>query len=266
VTTDQANVEFWNELCGSGLARTIGITDHSKDSLEHFDRAYLEFYPYLLSRVRLDELRDHQVLEIGLGYGTLGQKIVEAGARYIGVDIADTPVRMMRHRLRLYGLTGSCLRGSALSLPFPSGCMDYVISIGLLHHTGDVQRGLDEAYRVLKSGGTAVLMLYNQFSYRQWTRWPISTARALFGEMGLRSRPLPVTEAQRLMYDRATGGRAAPETVFTSVRRLRQLLGRFSRVTFRKENSDNFLRLPRKVWLPWLGPCLGLDIYIRAEK
>lgn len=266
LTTDKANVEFWNELCGSGLAQSLGITDHSRNSLERFDQAYLEFYPYLLRLVGLDELRDRRALEIGLGYGTLGQKIVEAGARYVGLDIADTPVRMMRHRLRLSGLPGSCLRGSALSLPLPLGSMDSVISIGCLHHTGDVQRGLDEAYRVLKPGGIAVLMLYNQFSYRQWTRWPISTARALFREIGLRSGPLPVTEAQRLMYDRATGGRAAPETVFTSIRRLRQMLGRFSRVTFHKENSDNFLRIPRKVWLPWLGPCLGLDIYIRAEK
>jgi hypothetical protein len=44
------------------------------------------------------------------------------------------------------------------------------------------------------------------------------------------------------------------------------MLGRFSRVTLHKENSDNFLRLPRRMWLPSLGRCLGLDIYIQAEK
>jgi len=266
VTTDQANAEFWNELCGSGLARSLGITDGSASSLARFDQAYVEFYPYLLRHVRLEELRDRRVLEIGLGYGTLGQRIAEVGARYVGLDIADTPVWMMRHRLRLFGLPGSCLRGSALSLPLPPGSMDCVISIGCLHHTGDVQRGLDEVYRVLKPGGTAVLMVYNQFSYRQWTRWPMATARALSREMGLSSGRLPATEAQRRAYDRGTDGRAAPETVFTSIRRLRRMLGRFSRVTLRKENSDNFLRLPRRVWLPSLGRCLGLDIYIRAEK
>ena len=44
------------------------------------------------------------------------------------------------------------------------------------------------------------------------------------------------------------------------------MLGRFSRVTLRKENADNCLRPPRRVWLPTLGRWLGLDIYIRAEK
>jgi SAM-dependent methyltransferase len=264
--TDQANVEFWNELCGTTFARCLGITDHSKTSLERFDRAYLDFYPYLLRHVNLDRVANRRVLEIGLGYGTLGQKIVEAGADYLGVDIAEVPVRMMHHRLRLSRLPGSCVHGSALSLPLASSSVDFVISIGCLHHTGNIQRGIDEAHRVLKPGGTAFLMVYNQYSYRQWTRWPMSTLRALLRDMGYSTGELRVTEAQRRAYDGSITGRAAPETIFLSIRRLRQMLGRFLRVTFHKENSDNFLRLPRRLWLPSLGRCLGLDIYIQAEK
>ncbi len=43
---DKANAEFWNELCGTTMARSLGITDHSLESLKRFDEAYLAFYPY----------------------------------------------------------------------------------------------------------------------------------------------------------------------------------------------------------------------------
>jgi len=266
VDTDRANIQFWNELCGTWLARSLGITDHGLDSLRRFDRAYLRLYPYLLEYVNLTSLAHRRVLEIGLGYGTLGQTDAAAGAEYVGLDLADTPVQMMRQRLQLFRLSGSCLQGSALSLPIASESMDCVISIGCLHHTGDVQRGLDEIHRVLRRGGSAVLMLYNQFSYRHWTRWPIATARALLREHGISVGEAPVTDTQRRVYDAAASGQGPPETVFLSTGRLRQMLGRFSRVELHKENTDNLLLLPRRWWLRSVGRWAGLDIYVRAQK
>src|SRR5688572_16592594 len=101
---DRANAEFWNELCGTTLARSLGIVDRSAASLRRFDDAYLDLYPYLLDYVQPERLAGGSVLEVGLGYGTLGQKLAEAGARYIGLDLATGPVTMMAHRLKLGGL------------------------------------------------------------------------------------------------------------------------------------------------------------------
>ena len=49
-TSDAAvsNSTFWNELCGSTLARRLGIKDSSAASLKLFDDWYFDFYPYLL--------------------------------------------------------------------------------------------------------------------------------------------------------------------------------------------------------------------------
>lgn len=77
---DKANAEFWNELCGSYMAKELGIEDHSIESLRRFDQAYLDYYPYLLRHVRPERMNGKKVLETGLGYGTLGQEIVENGA------------------------------------------------------------------------------------------------------------------------------------------------------------------------------------------
>lgn len=77
--TDKLNEAFWNELCGTILAQGLGIAEFSPESLERFDCAYFDRYPYLLRHVDPGRLNGRQVLEIGLGYGTLGQKMAESG-------------------------------------------------------------------------------------------------------------------------------------------------------------------------------------------
>src|SRR6478735_7751813 len=100
---DQANAEFWNELCGSQLAESLGLNDHSPNSLRKFDDAYFEMYPYLLPFIGPQRWKGKKVLEIGLGFGSLGQRIAEAGADYYGLDIAENPVRMINQRMELIG-------------------------------------------------------------------------------------------------------------------------------------------------------------------
>ena len=125
--TDIKNAVFWNELCGSELARSLGITKSTPESLRIFDEAYMATYPYLSRYVTEEELAGKRVLEIGLGYGTLGQLIASRGCQYHGLDIADIPYR--------------------------DGSFDYVYSIGCLHHTGDLKKAVSEVHRVLVAGG-----------------------------------------------------------------------------------------------------------------
>jgi SAM-dependent methyltransferase len=262
---DKANAEFWDELCGSTLAREIGIRDHSSESLRRFDSAYLDFYPYLLHRVPVGDMRGKSVLEVGLGYGTLGQKIVEAGARYTGLDIAAGPVRMMAERLRRGGLDGEAKQGNMLDCPFPDSTFDYIVSIGCFHHTGNTQRCFDETLRILRPGGTAYVMVYNRFSGRQWRGWPLQTLGTLLGLGGRAS------ESQRAAYDANASGAAAPETAFVSAGTVRKMLGRFSRVSIVKENCDDLrvrgrLLVARKKLLPIFGRLAGLDLYVTAVK
>lgn len=277
---DRANREFWNELCGTSLARSLGIRDHSTASLKRFDEAYLGLYPYLLDHVPPARLAGQTVLEVGLGYGTLGQKLAEAGARYVGLDLAPGPVAMMAHRLEMHGLPGQAIRGSVLECPLRSSSIDHVVAIGCFHHTGNVQRAFDETLRVLRPGGTATLMLYNQFSYRQWLAWPGRTLKAAFAQMG-RTRPREASLGQRRTYDANVAGQAAPETVFLSVRALRRMMSAFSEIVVTKENCGDFSLgvpvpftgkqlgvslIPRRKLLPTLGRRLGLDLYVKARK
>ena len=108
-------------LCGWSMARAIGITGDEREDLARFDEAYLDYYPYLARYVD-EHLAGRRVLEIGLGFGTLGQLLAERGAEYHGVDIAAEPVSLMQRRLGRYG-TGfgeprRVVQASALALPY----------------------------------------------------------------------------------------------------------------------------------------------------
>jgi SAM-dependent methyltransferase len=267
----EANRRFWDELCGTALARSLGIADHSADALRRFDAAYLAFYPFLTRHVPVTGFAGLRVLEVGLGYGTLGQLIAQSGAAYTGLDVASGPVAMMRHRLGLLGLAGSAVQGSMLSAPFADASFDRVVSIGCFHHTGDTQRCLDETWRVLRPGGVAHVMVYNRYAARRWQRWPATTLAEWLAEAA-RGRVDTRTPAdQRLAYDSDSSGAAAPETEFFSTRQLARMLRRFHRVELARENVGDLrvagrVLVPRRFLLGNLGRCAGQDIYVRAEK
>jgi ubiquinone/menaquinone biosynthesis C-methylase UbiE len=249
---DAGNARFWDELCGSALARQLGIEDVSADSLRRFDAAYLELYPYL--EAYLDgELKGRPVLEVGLGYGTLSGRLAERGAELHGLDIAPGPVEMVRHRLRLQGRPADerIVEGSALDMPFGDASFDRVYSIGCLHHTGDLRRAVGEVHRVLRPGGRAVVMLYNRHSFR------------LLMERLRRRR---TDEEVRAAYDSNAAGEAAPHTDYVTARQARELFGAFSRVRVDRRNFDNLPYISRRRLLGTVDRLLGLDLYIVAGR
>lgn len=274
VSIDSANKTFWRELCGTSLARSVGIEDDSIQSLVKFDEAYLNFYPYLLDVVPVEQLRGCRVLEIGLGYGTLSRILCRNAADYTGLDISDGPVESLRDSFEKFGLPGKAIVGSALNIPFAENSFDYIVSIGCLHHTGRMLKAFEEVHRVLKPGGVAYLMVYNKYSFRQWTRWPIKTLKRFLSEyIGIKWLPDASEKFERRAYDANQKGEAAPATEFISRRQLKRELKRigFKSITVVSRNSDRIsyrgrIFLAREKALNLIGPYLGLDLYIAVEK
>ena len=166
--TDSSNADFWEELCGTQLAKSIGVNDDSPRSLKRFDDWYFGFYPYLFLHIPFEEIGGKDVLEIGLGYGTVSQRLAEMNCRYNGLDIAAGPVAMVNHRLKQADLEGMAVQGSILDAPFEDQSQDYVVAIGCLHHTGDLQAAINECHRVLRPGGKMIFMVYYAYSYRRF--------------------------------------------------------------------------------------------------
>lgn len=265
------NAAFWDELCGSGLARALGITGRTSADLDRFDAAYWDLYPYL-DRYIVRAGTAAPVLEIGLGYGTMGQELATREPDYHGLDIADGPVEMMRHRLRMLGYPDEeAVRrvtvGSVLAMPFEDATFGTVYSIGCLHHTGDLRRGVAEVHRVLSPGGVAVIMLYNRWSHRLLSQ----AARLRWELRGSRHR---AERAARLrgLYDHNADGIAAPHTDYVSWAGARRLFSAFRKVRVDVQNFDHLklfggrVSVPRERLLSNLARVIGLDLYICATK
>jgi SAM-dependent methyltransferase len=272
---DKQNAEFWNELCGTATARSLGITEPSSENLRRFDEWYMNYYPYLGRYVYSEDLKGKRVLEIGLGYGTLGQLLALQGCQYYGLDIAMNPVAMMRYRFALLGLEGAYQAqvGSALEIPYKDASFDYVYSIGCLHHTGDLSRGISEVHRVLAKGGKAIIMLYHRHSFRQLVRLPRLRLRNLVRQCFRSTNGSPgFAQWVRAFYDKNTKGEAAPYTDYVSRAQVRSLFSDYRVVRIESQNCDPLV-LPkgrvvvsREKLLNNLGRVMGIDLYITATK
>src|SRR3954454_14320958 len=257
-TVDQRNAAFWDTLCGWNMAKDAGITGESADDLRRFDELYLGFYPYLEQYVP-ETFEGKKVLEVGLGFGTLGQLLASRGGEYHGADIAAGPVAVMKRRLAWLGQPEDHAReGSVLELPFEDGTFDYVYSIGCLHHTGNLLKSIQEVHRVLVPGGRAVVMLYNRHSLR----------RLVYGLRSFVRRGQSLDDEMRALYDAHESGEPAPHTDFVSRAQVKGLFRDFARVRIDAQNFDGYhpLGIKREWFLSNIARVVGLDLYIVADK
>ncbi|MEK6961391.1 MAG: class I SAM-dependent methyltransferase [Nanoarchaeota archaeon] len=106
-----------------------------------------------------------EVLEIGCGQGADMSLLAKKADRVTGVDLTPEGVARAAKFLDEVGAKNAVvLVANAEKLPFRDAMFDSVYSFGVMHHTDGTQACIDEAYRVLKPEGTAVIMLYRFWS------------------------------------------------------------------------------------------------------
>jgi len=110
----------------------------------------------------LPDLEGKVVLDLGCGSGRYTIALNTYGCKTItGYDMGDQGLDIARDIVKKYGLKNiKFVKGDVLDLPYEDESFDFVFCNGVLHHTKDLERGLSELYRVLKTSGTAFLYLY----------------------------------------------------------------------------------------------------------
>ncbi|HKK14497.1 MAG TPA: class I SAM-dependent methyltransferase [Gammaproteobacteria bacterium] len=104
------------------------------------------------------------VLEFGCGTGRLAERLLDgamaAGARYVGMDISDTMIRLAEARLSRFGDRARVQRtAGSPRLDFEAGRFDRFVSTYVLDllSAEDIRTVLQEAHRVLADGGLLCL-------------------------------------------------------------------------------------------------------------
>lgn len=163
---------YWEEKpCGTGKAV---VSNSQKYSLEWFERVEENRYkaePVIHAVAQFSRHHGKKILEIGVGAGTDHLQWARSGAECYGVDLTDSAIEITKRRLELYGFESNLQRFDAEKLPFEDHCFDLVYSWGVIHHSENPQKIIDEARRVLKPGGLFIGMIYGKYSFWSFNLW-----------------------------------------------------------------------------------------------
>jgi SAM-dependent methyltransferase len=161
--TESAREAFWTDY-QPGF-RFTEADPGSREFYEAVERHRYELEPHIPEVVQFERWAGRDVLEAGCGIATDGLRFARAGARYTGVDGSPTAIELARRRFATFGVDGHFEQGSVADLPFDDESFDLVFSHGVIHHTAHTEAAVDEFHRVLRPGGTALVMLYHRDSF-----------------------------------------------------------------------------------------------------
>jgi arsenite methyltransferase len=109
--------------------------------------------PTALAKLQAGEI----VLDLGSGGGIdvlLSARRVGPTGKAFGLDMTDEMLALAEENKRKSGLTNvEFLRGEIESIPLPANSVDVIVSNCVINLSGDKDRVLQEAFRVLKPGG-----------------------------------------------------------------------------------------------------------------
>jgi polysaccharide pyruvyl transferase WcaK-like protein/SAM-dependent methyltransferase/glycosyltransferase involved in cell wall biosynthesis len=108
----------------------------------------------------LDQLQVQagKLLDVGCGTGFLVKEAMKRGLLAYGTDISVEATQVSK---QVAG-QNTVVNAPGESLPFKGQTFDYLTCIGSLEHFLDMRKGLSEFARVLKSGGTACIVVPNE--------------------------------------------------------------------------------------------------------
>jgi len=222
----------------------------------------------------LSRIEGQIALNIGCGAGTESLILSYFGAKTIALDITSQAANVTDYLIRQINKTGYGIQGDARFIPIESLSVDLVYSSGALHHSPDIQRSVNEIYRVLKPNGRAYVMLYASYSL-------------MFGQqriIGIVKGNISKNNQRKYMSSTGEGAWVTkslknPYTETFRKSELHSLFRKFSSVKIRQTGfSLSQLALSRKIidseklnnlsnkYLSFLSPHLGACLYITAKK
>ncbi len=177
ITPSKEDVQgFWNaEPCGARY-----LEEH--EDFEAHRRARYALEPHIFDFAQFQTARGLRVLEVGVGMGADYLEWLRAGAQAVGVDFSVASIERARRRCELAGLQPDLHVADAERLPFPDSSFDLVYSYGVMHHSPDTAQCVREAWRVLKPGGQARIMVYHHPSITGgmlWLRYGLVRGKSL---------------------------------------------------------------------------------------
>lgn len=225
--------------------------------------------PHIPHFAQFERWKGKKILEIGCGIGTDSINFARAGANLTAVDISSESLEICQRRFEAYGLEANFYHGNTenLSSFLPLEIYDLIYSFGVIHHTPNPERVLEELKKYCGPETEIRLMLYTKWSWKVF--WILlKYGRGAFWRVG---------DLVRARSEAETG---CPVTYYYSFAGIRRLLKNYQIAKMWKDHIfpyriDKYIKYEyQKVWyfrwMPkflfrWLEHQLGWHTLIIAR-
>ena len=168
MTTIDAVRDFWD-------ARPCNVrhSDQPRGTREYFEEVERKKFtaePHIPAFCEFEKWQGKRVLEIGCGIGTMAKNFAAHGADYTGVELSGESLALTRQRFAVYGLGGTFYNCNAehLTDTVPVEAYDLVFTWGVIHHSPNPARILEQARSYMRSGTVLKVMVYASNSWKNY--------------------------------------------------------------------------------------------------
>ena len=125
---------------------------------------------YPIPETRLAPGNGEHLLDIGCNWGRWSVAAAQKNYKPVGLDPSLRAVMAARRVSKQLGAEANFVVGDARFLPFADDAFDTVFSYGVYQHLSkeNVRISLDEAARVLRNDGVALVQMPNKYGIRQY--------------------------------------------------------------------------------------------------
>jgi len=140
------------------VVKQIKIQEHYDTIADVYDHHYDQrrgrsYHKHISTHIMNALPQGGKLLDIGCGTGLFVERYIEAGGNAIGLDISRKMIEQARRRCRTCDYT----IGIGEKIPFYDNSFDAVSSLLVFSYVKDPGSMMNEAYRVLKPGGSIAI-------------------------------------------------------------------------------------------------------------
>ncbi|MGH1541012.1 MAG: class I SAM-dependent methyltransferase [Arenicella sp.] len=137
----------------------------SPDFFAEVERYRFDKLNYLPKVVDYSAYANKDVLDVGCGLGTDLSRFARGGANCTGIDLSSQAIALAEKNFKQRNLHAHFKQMDGEQLEFADNSFDFIYCHTVLHFTPHPQKMINEIKRVLKPGGTALLMTINRGSW-----------------------------------------------------------------------------------------------------
>ena len=124
--------------------------------------------PHIKEFADFDKWKYKEVLELGCGIGTDSINFAREGAKLTIIELSDKSIEICKKRFQLYNLKANFICGNIENTSdyINNKKFDLIYSFGVIHHTVEPKKVINEIHKLLKEDGEFRFMVYSKLSYK----------------------------------------------------------------------------------------------------